>query len=290
MKYLTNTGITRFWNNIKSYVTSKIPTKVSELDNDLEFLTSVPDHDASKITSGTIDIARLPQGALERLAIVADESARFALTSSNVQVGDVVKQSDTGLMYMVVDESNLNNSAGYVEFTAGTATSVPWSGITDKPTNFVTTDTTQTISGAKTFSSPVKTAGHKLVGEFSDLNDAYYNNELCAYSPSTLNNPTGGWGMVWVLNTAVNIPDNPYTSWINQIAFYYSGIKRRYRSNGGAWGSWENVLTESTAKPSSNNTHDLGSSSYQWNNTYTNKLYLNGTEFGLGVNNTWTGD
>ena len=90
--------------------------------------------DASKITTGTIDIARLPAGALERLVTVANETARFALTSSDVQLGDTVKQTDTGVMYYVVDTSKLNNAAGYVEYTAGTATSVPWSGITDKPT------------------------------------------------------------------------------------------------------------------------------------------------------------
>lgn len=90
--------------------------------------------DASKISSGTIDIARLPAGALERLVTVANESARFALTSSDVQLGDTVKQNDTGVMYYVVDTSSLNTSAGYVEYMAGTATSVPWSGITGKPT------------------------------------------------------------------------------------------------------------------------------------------------------------
>ena len=42
--------------------------------------------------------------------------------------------------------------------------------------------------------------------------------------------------------------------------------------------------------PSNNNVINLGSSSYQWNKTYTNKLYLNGTEFGLGTANVWTLD
>ena len=89
--------------------------------------------DASKLT-GTIDIARLPAAALERVVTVADQTARFKLTTATVQLGDVVKQSDTGIMYYVTDESKLNSAAGYTEFTAGAASSVPWSGITDKPT------------------------------------------------------------------------------------------------------------------------------------------------------------
>ena len=132
------TTVKTFTANASSNVTANItvPTKVSELDNDSNYLTSVPNLDASKITSGTIDIARLPAGALERLVTVTNQTARFALTTSSVQLGDVVKQTDTGMMYMVVDESKLNSSAGYVEFTAGTATSVPWSGVTGKPSSY----------------------------------------------------------------------------------------------------------------------------------------------------------
>lgn len=90
--------------------------------------------DASKITSGTINIERLPKGALERLVIVANKLARFALTTADVQEGDTVKQSDTGVMYFVINSTKLDNEAGYSVYTAGAATSVPWSGVTNAPT------------------------------------------------------------------------------------------------------------------------------------------------------------
>lgn len=48
-------------------------------------------------------------------------------------------------------------------------------------------------------------------------------------------------------------------------------------------------LLNSNFIPSVNNTYDLGSSSYQWNNLYAKNYYYNGTQWGLDQNNTWTG-
>lgn len=94
-------------------------------------------HNAADLNTGTIDIARLPHGALERLVTVADEAARFALTTATIQTGDTVKQiSPNGDMYFVIDDTKLNSADGYTIYTAGTAASVPWSGVTDKPSTF----------------------------------------------------------------------------------------------------------------------------------------------------------
>ena len=107
------------------------------------YAPSAHNHDDSTITSlnasklfGTIDIARLPHGALERCVIVADDTARFALTTAKIQLGDTVKVNKTQKMYFVIDDSKLNSEAGYTVYTAGTATSVPWSGVTGKPSTF----------------------------------------------------------------------------------------------------------------------------------------------------------
>ena len=107
------------------------------------FTPSAHNHDDSTITSlnasklfGIIDIARLPHGALERLVIVEDDTARFKLTTANVQLGDTVKVIKTEKMYFVVDESKLSSEAGYSVYTAGTATAVPWSGVTGKPSSY----------------------------------------------------------------------------------------------------------------------------------------------------------
>lgn len=48
-------------------------------------------------------------------------------------------------------------------------------------------------------------------------------------------------------------------------------------------------LLNSNFIPSANNSYDLGSSSYQWNNLYAKNYYYNGTQWGLNKNNTWTG-
>lgn len=101
--------------------------------------------DASKLT-GTVDIQRLPQGALDRLIKVTDDTARFKLTTSDVQLGDTVKVINTKKMYIVIDESKLSSEDGYEVYTADTATSVPWSGITDKPTTYSPSEHTHTKS------------------------------------------------------------------------------------------------------------------------------------------------
>ena len=100
--------------------------------------------DASKLT-GVIDIDHLPKGALERCVIVEDDEARFALTTNEVQKGDTVKVTSTQNMYFVVDDTKLNEEDGYEVYTAGSATSVPWSGVTGKPPTFTpSTHTHQT--------------------------------------------------------------------------------------------------------------------------------------------------
>lgn len=92
--------------------------------------------DASKITSGTIDIARLPKGALERLFVVASQSAAVTLvTSKEAQEGDTVQiTGENNTMYFVVDATKTTFADIFREYTAGAATSVPWSGVTNKPT------------------------------------------------------------------------------------------------------------------------------------------------------------
>ena len=132
----------------------------------------IPSLDASKIASGTIDIARLPAGALPILKVVGNETERFALTSSDVQVGDTVQQTDTGLMYYVKDVSKLNSADGYAVYTAGAATSVPWSGITSKPSTYAPSAHNQasnTINAMTGYSKPSSTSA---IGTSDTLNAA----------------------------------------------------------------------------------------------------------------------
>lgn len=122
----------------------------SDFGSNITISTTLANFDASKITSGTIDIDRLPKAALERLIVVADDTARFALTTATAQSGDTVKVTSTGKMYLIKDESKLNSEDGYEPYTASSASSVPWSGVTDKPSTFAPpTAAASTLGGVK---------------------------------------------------------------------------------------------------------------------------------------------
>lgn len=106
----------------------------------------ITDIDASKIKSGTIDIDRLPKGAIERMVYVKDDAARFALTTNTAQNGDTVKVTSTKKMFYVIDDTKLSSEAGYEPYTAESASAVPWSGVTGKPTTFTPEAHTHAIS------------------------------------------------------------------------------------------------------------------------------------------------
>ena len=117
--------------------------------------TTLSNFDASKITSGTIDIARLPKAAVSELVTVVDDGARFKLTKSQVQNGDTVKVTSTEKMYYVVDDTQLSTEAGYESYSAST----DWGSITSKPSSFTPsahTHTTDNISGLSTVATSGK--------------------------------------------------------------------------------------------------------------------------------------
>lgn len=110
----------------------------------------IPNIDASKITTGTINIDRLPASALERLLLVDNKTKLLALTSNDVQDGDSVKvtyYSDTtpnatsstsgtiSKLFIVRDSSKLGSLDAFTEYTASTY----WSNISGIPNTLVYT-------------------------------------------------------------------------------------------------------------------------------------------------------
>ena len=145
----------------------------SDFGSNITISTTLANFDASKITSVTINIDRLPKAALERMVVVADDTARFKLTTATAQVGDTVKVTATNKMYLVKDDSKLNTEAGYEPYTAGQASSVPWSGVTGKPSTFAPPTSSATVLGGIKVGYP--TSGRNYKVQLDSSGNAYVN-------------------------------------------------------------------------------------------------------------------
>ncbi len=145
----------------------------SDFGSNVTISTTLANFDASKIASGTISIDRLPKAALERLVVVANDTARFALTTATAQSGDTVKVTSTGKMYLIKDESKLNSEDGYEPYTASQASSVPWSGVTGKPSTFTPPTSSATVLGGIKVGYPTSGKNYKV--QLDSSGNAYVN-------------------------------------------------------------------------------------------------------------------
>ena len=145
----------------------------SDFGSNVTISTTLANFDASKIASGTISIDRLPKAALERLIVVADDTARFALTTATAQSGDTVKVTSTGKMYLIKDESKLNSEDGYEPYTASQASSVPWTGVTGKPSTFTPPTSSATVLGG--IKVGYTTSGKNYKVQLDSSGNAYVN-------------------------------------------------------------------------------------------------------------------
>ena len=253
-------------------------------------------HSASEITSGTIDIARLPPAALERMHIVADQTARYALTTSTVQEGDTVKQTDTGVMYLVVDSTKLNSADGYTEYSAGTASkAIADEDGTNIKSGYVNIAGNQTVTGSKDWSN-LQTFSYSQIRikslsqeigvtpstsviqylEFADNNNVQhgkvglwdYDNGASEIQLSISDKYKNG------VKDATGTSDTAFLS----FGFQYNGTKFLTFS-----GQVNNSII-----PLVTNAYALGSSSYQWRSIHVQNYYYNGTQWGLDQANAWT--
>src|SRR5205809_2652929 len=161
-----------------------------------------------------IPLAQIPSSALERMKVVADQAARFALTTdptTGVQNGDCVKENDTQDIWVVTDDANLNSNLGYEPYNIGTAASVPWSGVTGKPTTTVNKILKATSTTGDYADSGIRDTGTSIQ---NSLNNGCYTDLKGGgqFDVSTVSNNSGG-AFASVANGVVKA----YYYWVNNF-------------------------------------------------------------------------
>lgn len=277
VKYATSAGSAGTassvdWSGVKNPPTTYAPSAHTHGSGDITSLS------ADKIT-GVIGIDHLPAGALERCKIVTDDTARFKLTKNDIQNGDTVKVGTdaNAKMYFVIDDTKLSSEAGYTIYTAGSATSVPWSGVTGKPSTFTPSshkhtisDITNISSASVSYATSAGTANSVAWGNVSgkpstfapsshehdyfpksgigvpnDNLNTCYTAGIYSYNPTTTGTPSG-YGHVLVTISFGNT-HNDKNNWINQLAFDTDGyMYHREKVNDGGWRDWEKIINTSS--------------------------------------------
>lgn len=133
--------------------------------------TGLQNIDATWVKTGTLPLSVIPKAALERIYTVNSAADLATLTSEQVQNGDTVKVADKGdtigTMYMVADVTKLGTAdymQGLIAYSAGTAASVAWSGVTDTPTSLAGYGITDAVhSNEKVTEASAANAGKILV-------------------------------------------------------------------------------------------------------------------------------
>lgn len=262
---------------------------------------TIPSIDAASVT-GVLPLNTIPQGALERLVRVADKAARFKLTTSQVQTGDSVIQNDTGVMYVVVDDSKLNVDAGYQEYKAGTALNASYATNAGSASSATTAGKVGHTLSLKLQYGSSSAVGIKTI-TFDGSSDASLT--IDATKPEEMKGATasaaGVHGLVpapaagnqnkflrgdgtWQTAGAVtgvkgNAETNYRTGNINLTCANIGAATSDHNHDTSylklSGGTLTGALTGQTIKPSATGSYNLGTSDAKWNYVYSNKFIGN---------------
>lgn len=273
-----------------------------DFDGSNNITITVPEVPSSKLT-GTIPLSLIPQGALERVVHVANQEARFALTTATAQLGDTVMQDDTKIMYIVVDESKLNQAGGYQEYSAGTATeanhaksadTATKAANADNATNATTAATANKTKGTLTFNILTGNTVEGMLNHEDTFNGStdkkftlnnFEYKDMVGATASVAGKaglapaPTAGasnrflrsdgtWAAVQSGVTGVkgNLETNYRTGNVNLTAANIGALSL-------AGGTLTGTLNSRAILPTANNTYTLGSSSMLWSNVYATNFH-----------------
>lgn len=253
----------------------------------------IPTIDATAVT-GILPLNTIPQAAIEKIISVANATARFELTKEQVQLGDTVYQIDNKIMYLVIDDSKLNQSAGYMEYQAGTAAKLGTQTVGSTKRGIylnggIATPLSDTVGAAN---RPVyMNAGSITVGTY-ELNktvpaDAKFTDTTYSVFKPATSDAAGSTGLVPQpaagANTKFLRGDGTW-----QIAGEVTGVKgdkeTDYRTgqvnltaaNIGAL-SLSGGTLEGSITPNTDNTYSIGSSTMKWANVYATTFNGNAT-------------
>lgn len=262
-------------------------------DGSANISITIPTVDATAVT-GVLPLSTIPKAATERIITVANEAARFALTTAQVQLGDTVYQSDTKVMYMVVDESKLNQAAGYMEYQAGTAAKLGAATVGGAAKGMylnagVATAMSATVGAANRpvyMNGGTITVGSYELNKSVPANAVFTDTTYSVFKPATAD-AAGSTGLV------SQPPAGAHTKFLRgdgtwQVAGEVTGVKgdketeyRKGQVNLTAANVGALPLTGGTVSgaigPNTDNTLSLGSSTMKWANVYATTFHGNAT-------------
>lgn len=146
---------------------------VSTLTTRVNEISGTADIDASRVTSGVFDLARIPKAAIENVHPVANHAAMLALTITDIQSGDSVKVLDddgkgTVQLYVVTDDTKLGTEDAFISYAVGAAASVAWSGVNDKPTTLAGFGITDAVAKTEIVTIAIAANAGKLLALNAD--------------------------------------------------------------------------------------------------------------------------
>lgn len=115
---------------------------------------------------GLIPLSYIPKDAFHDCVTVQDDTARFALTTDDVQNGDCVYVNSTQIMYFVVNDTKLDQASGYKAIAAGIAAQA----VSDKDGNQI--DTTYATKSEVAGKQDAIDSSHKLDADLVDDSSA----------------------------------------------------------------------------------------------------------------------